>query len=158
MCVGPMTAPMAANSFTSPSPVAPNRWPGSIRTSPSASPTSDAAIVRSLRPNTAKATPLAASSRVSGLGTRRVERSMAAAAPQPPATVAITRKSDGLTNVLPEDRVDRVADSRDAGHCGDCDQTGDKSVFEQVLAFVAKGQARDRQPHQCHEFTPFDYR
>ena len=63
---------------------------------------------------------------------------MAAAAPLPAATVAIIRKSDGVTNVLPEHHVDRVAEGRDAGHGDDGDQRSEKSVFEEVLTFVVK--------------------
>ena len=66
-------------------------------------PAIDAASVMPLMPVAANTTPLAANNAVSGFGTRRVHRSMAAPAPAPLATVAITMRSDGLANALPED-------------------------------------------------------
>src|SRR5471030_756743 len=146
-----MIAPSAANSFTSPAPVAPKTWPGSISASPSANPANEAPIVMPLRPNTANATPLAASSTVSGFGTRRVHRSIAAPVPAPAVTVVSTRTSEGLTNAPPEDVVNRVAQRADADHREDRDQRREQSVFEQVLAVVPLHETADRREYLCHE-------
>ena len=40
--VGPSSAPAAASSFTSPAPVAPKMWPGSMNARPSRQPSSEA--------------------------------------------------------------------------------------------------------------------
>src|SRR5213593_103500 len=151
MCAGPMIAPTAANSLTSPAPVPPITCPGSISTSPSTKPNSDAPTVRPLIPDAANATPLAASSTVSGLGTRRVHRSIAAPAPAQAATVAITITSEGSANAAPEQVVACLADRGDARHREDRDQRGEESVFHQVLPLVSKDEASDCHLHQCHE-------
>src|SRR5216683_5281545 len=150
MCVGPMNAPVAAKSLTSPAPVAPITCPGSISSRPTASPPSEAPSVRPLMPHAAKTTPIVARPIVSGFGTRRVHRSIAAPVPVPATTVAITIGSDGQANVPPEHRVDRVAERGDAHHRHDRDQRGEQSVFDQVLALVSKHQASDRRHHLRH--------
>src|SRR5436190_1020197 len=151
MCAGPMIAPTAANSLTSPAPVPPITCPGSISTRPSTKPNSDAPMVRPLMPDAANATPLAARSTVSGLGTRRVHTSIAAPAPAPAATVAITIMSEGSANAAPEQVVDCLADRGDARHREHRDQRGEEPVFHQVLPLVSKDQASDRHLRQCHE-------
>src|SRR5580765_4413418 len=147
---GPMNAPAAAKSLTSPAPVAPIMCPGSISTRPSARPASDAPSVMPLMPHTAKMTPTVARPTVSGFGTRRVHMSIAAPVPVPAPTVASTMKSDGLANAAPEHRVERVADHLDAGHHDDRDQRAEQSVFEQILALVPKHQTPDRRHHLRH--------
>src|SRR5258706_3340474 len=108
-----------------------------------------------LTPYTASSTPDAASSAVSGLGTRRVHMSMAAPPPAPAATVARTIKSEGLANVRPEGRENGLAEQADAGNGDDGDQRGEQSVLHQVLAFVSKHQATDCRHHLHHGDSPF---
>src|SRR5216684_167785 len=110
-------------------------------------PASDAPTLMPLTPNAASSTPRAASTTVSGLGTRRVHKSMAAPPPAPATTVARTMKSDGLANVLPESQKNRVAEQRDPADRGERDQCGEQSVLQQILAFVPKHQAANRRHH-----------
>src|SRR3954454_1437034 len=147
---GPMSAPSAANSFTSPAPVPPSRWPGSISAAPSASPAAAAPTDSPLTPTAAMPMPVAASVPVNTFGTRRVRRSMAAATLAPATTAANTAGSNGLSNVLPERRVNRGAERGDAGHRDDRDQRGEKSVFQKILAVGAKRQAFDGRQHCRH--------
>src|SRR5256884_6722870 len=51
MCVGPSNVPIAANNFTSPAPVAPITWPGSISRRPIAHPASAIGDRKSTRLN-----------------------------------------------------------------------------------------------------------
>src|SRR5256885_9205132 len=106
-----------------------------------------------LTPYAASSTPDAASSAVSGLGTRRVHMSMAAPVPAPAATVARTIRSDGLGNVLPEHVENLVAESGDTDHRDDRDQCGEESVLHEVLAFVPKRQSADCRQHVDHGFA-----
>src|SRR4029077_1217255 len=145
-----MNAPAAAKSLTSPAPVAPITCPGSISRRPTASPPSEAPSVRPLMPHAAKITPIVARPIVSGFGTRRVHKSIAAPVPVPATTMAIAMRSEGLANAAPEHRIDRAAERGDAHHRGDRDQRGEKSVFEEVLSFVLKDQASGRRNHLRH--------
>src|SRR5690349_11704828 len=149
MAAGPSSAPDAPNSFTSPAPVAPKRCPGSISATPIASPASDPARETRPIPAAATARPAAASESVSAFGTRRVFRSIAAAAQPAAAMVPITITSDGLTNAAPEHVVNRGAqraDSRDGDHG---DQRRQQAVLEQILALGALRKSTD-----CHK-CPF---
>src|SRR5437762_726381 len=76
---GPRNVPTAASSFTSPPPVAPHRYPGSISVRPTTAPRT--APTMPTRPVlvSAIATPIAAAAPVRPFGTRRVRRSMTAA-------------------------------------------------------------------------------
>src|SRR5262249_8442415 len=119
-------------------------------------PAIEPAIVSRPMPATANATPAAASDAVSAFGTRRVRTSIAAAANPPPAIVASTIRSDGLTNVSPEHVVDGLTDAGDADDRDDRDQRGEQAVLQQVLA-VATAETL-RECHDCafHDIHPFD--
>src|SRR5688572_1346293 len=91
---GPRNAPTAANSLTSPPPVAPIRYPGSINRRPTPHPASAAPMPTVPQPAAASSTPDAASGMVNALGMRRVRRSIAAAAHVAAATIARTRVSE----------------------------------------------------------------
>src|SRR4051794_27842852 len=145
VAAGPSSAPAAAKSFTSPAPVAPNRWPGSISPRPMAMPAIEPAIVNRPMPATANATPAAASDAVSTLGTRRVRTSIVAAVMPPAASVVSTIRSDGVANVSPEQRVNRLSKVADCCHGDDGDQRREQAVLEQVLAVGPAGQ-----PPDCH--------
>src|SRR6478736_1134346 len=145
VAAGPSSAPAAAKSLTSPAPVAPNRCPGSINPKPMAMPAIEPAIVNRPMPATANATPAAASDAVSAFGTRRVRTSIAAAANPPPASVVSTIRSDGVANVSPEQRVNRLSKVADAEYRDHGNQRREQAVLEQVLAV---GPAR--QPPDCH--------
>src|SRR5437762_7152167 len=132
IAAGPSSAPDAPNSFTSPAPVAPNRCPGSIRTTPIASPASDPARETRPIPAAATARPATASESVSAFGTRRVFRSIAAAAQPAAAIVPITMTSDGLTNAVPEDVENCCADHVHPRDGNDGDQRREQTVLEQI--------------------------
>ena len=68
---GPTMAPTAAMSFTSPAPVAPSAWPGSIRANPTTIPRAAAASETPLAPVAAIPMPVAAIAAVSRFGMRR---------------------------------------------------------------------------------------
>src|SRR5688572_5788457 len=91
---GPRNAPTAANNLTSPPPVAPIRYPGSINRRPTPHPASAAPMPTVPQPAAASSTPDAASGMVNALGMRRVRRSIAAAAHVAAATIARTRVSE----------------------------------------------------------------
>src|SRR3954470_8236737 len=145
-CAGPTNAPAAANSLTSPAPVAPIRCPGSISARPSARPASEAPSDRPPMPHAAETPPTAASPIVSGFGTRRVRRSIAAPMPVPATRVAIAINSEGLANLHPENVVDRVAERFDADHGDDRNQRRQQSVFDQILARLVR-----EQPLHCRD-------
>src|SRR6185437_14981181 len=134
VAAGPSSAPAAAKSLTSPAPVAPNRWPGSISPKPMAMPAIEPAIDNRPMPAMANATPAAASDAVSPFGTRRVRTSIAAAAIAPADIVVSTIRSDGIANVSPEHRVNRLAHLADRANGDQGDQRRQQTVFEQVLA------------------------
>src|SRR5258708_103880 len=101
-------------------------------------------------PDAANPTPLSARHAVSGLGTRRVRRSIAAAAATPAVSVPITTRSDGLTNASPENRKNRLPERRDAGDRDHRNQTRQQAVLEQVLAVRVARQALDCVLHPLH--------
>src|SRR3954465_14080513 len=68
VAAGARAPPAAAKSLTSPAPVAPNRWPGSISPKPMAMPAIEPAIVNRPMPATANAPPAAAARRRGGAG------------------------------------------------------------------------------------------
>src|SRR5262249_21128684 len=107
-------------------------------------------------PAAAKTRPAAASDSVNAFGTRRVRRSIAAAVPAPATSVANTIRSDGLTNVSPEQVVNRLSDSGDRADCDHCDQRCEQAVLEQVLAVATIDQPPERYHYTLHDIHPFD--
>src|SRR4051812_14469691 len=95
--------------------------------------------------------PSAASPIVSGFGTRRVRRSIAAPSPVPAMIVTSARKSDGLANLLPENVVDGVTERADADHRDDHDERGEQAVLDEILAVLLGEQAPDGRRQLCHE-------
>src|SRR5438445_3459112 len=154
MGAGPSSDPMAANSFTSPAPVAPNRWPGSMSARPTKNPRAAAPTVRWPIPAAANPRPLSASRPVSAFGTRRVLRSTNAAAATPAASVPITMKSDDLTNGAPEHVVNRLANRGDADDGDERYQRRQQPVFEQVLAVGFASRTRDCRDQPLHVHPP----
>src|SRR5437867_2762920 len=92
-CPAPITAPTAAKSFTSPAPVAPSTWPGSIIRQPSANPSSDDATVTRLAPVAASVIPAAAVANEIAFGIRRWRTSTTEAVPAPATTAESTNAS-----------------------------------------------------------------
>src|SRR5262245_10423780 len=110
------------------------------------------------RPTPAAANPRPAmpSDSVSAFGTRRVRRSIAAAVTPPPASVANTIRSDGLTNVSPEQVVNRLSQPADGADREDRDQRGEQAVLEQVLPVAATCNLPERHEDPFHDIHPFD--
>src|SRR5919201_4446861 len=151
MCSGPSKVPRAANSFTSPAPVAPTKCPGSISTNPTANPASAPATETPVTCNAANARPSAVIASVSWFGTRRVFKSTSAPTPPLVATTATKMASDALSNGLPEPRVNRVADRPDRRERHDRDERRQQPVFDQVLALVAApNQSHNEETHPVH--------
>src|SRR2546422_7491221 len=150
MPIGPSRVPMAANSFTSPAPVAPTKWPGSISAKPSANPASAAGTLTLVRCVAASARPRAAIPSVNGFGTRRLLRSMSALNPPLPATTPTTITSESLSNGRPEHRHDRLSERGQSHHYHHGDQDAQKPVLDQVLAIVATNEAADGGEHVLH--------
>src|SRR5688572_10880565 len=122
---GPSRAPAAASSFTSPAPVLPKTWPGSMNASPSRHPRIEA-------PSPAAAMPMPAAviEAVSRFGIRRVRRSMNAAAPIPRATMASTSASElSFGNDFPEGCLDDVAQDFHGAERRDHYQRDQQGVF-----------------------------
>src|SRR5581483_8456732 len=130
---GPRKVPSAANSFTSPAPVAPTTWPGSMTKNPTSSPAIACGSVTAPIPNAAAARPARAVAPVSTFGMRRVRRSMAVLDAPPAAMAATVIGSEILSNVQPEHVVDRVAEYRHRAGREDRDERGEQPVLEQVL-------------------------
>src|SRR5471032_2906031 len=151
MPIGPSSVPMAANSFTSPAPVAPITCPGSISRSPHANPASAIGTPSFVTCRNASVMPVSASPTVSGFGTRRLLRSTTAPAPPPAATTETATGSKILSNGLPEDGVDRVAHRRDARQNEHRDQHGEQAVLDQVLSLVVTNQIADGGEHTHHD-------
>src|SRR5262245_43097691 len=148
---GPSRVPSAATSFTSPAPVPPNTWPGSIITNPSAAPMVAAAIEWPVHPAAVRASPKPATPAVRRFGIFPVRTSMAAAAPEAATTARSTTVSDvGSSNGLPEHRVDLVADGRDCAHRHEGDQGAEHRVFEQVLALIGSSQLSHESDETIH--------
>src|SRR5712691_5237374 len=150
MPVGPSSVPIAANSFTSPAPVAPTKWPGSISAKPSANPASAAATLTLVRWAAASARPRPAIPSVNRFGTRRLLRSMTALNPPLPATTPTTTTSEILSNGRPEHRHDRLSDRGHSDHHHHGDQHGQEPILDQVLAIVATNEAADGGEHVPH--------
>src|SRR5580704_7261786 len=151
MPAGPSSVPSAANSFTSPAPVAPITWPGSSSSSPHRPPRSADAIPSVVTWNSASARPVSARPPVSTFGTRRTFKSTAAPAPPPAVTSDTTTGSEILSNGLPEHRVDRIADRRHAREDEDGDEHGQQAVLDQVLAFVVAHEISNGGDHTGHD-------
>src|SRR5206468_3740010 len=145
--------PIAANSLTSPAPVAPIRCPGSISMRPTAKPASDPATVTPLVCDAANETPRAAMPRVSVFGTRRLQTSTTALAPPLAATAATTATSEILGNALPEHRVDGVPNLGHRGERDDRDQRHEEGVLEQVLPLVFPHELLESS-HEVHLGSP----
>src|SRR2546427_2471050 len=152
-CPAPIIAPAAAKSFTSPAPVAPSTWPGSISRQPSANPSSDDATVTPLAPVAASVTPAAAVANEIAFGIRRWMTSTTEAVPAPTITAESTNASPlAITTAsqlhrgdrAPQNVRDRVADHRQQAHHGQRDQGGQNPVFQQVLTIIPS-----RQPTQA---------
>src|SRR5262249_43246736 len=126
----------AASSLTSPPPVAPMRNPGSIKRSPTSSPSSEEATPMDVACHAARATPHAAMPPVSALGTRRQARSVITPAPPAPATIATTRELDKARNRLPEKSVEGLPDRGHRHDRDDGDERHQKRVLEQILTVV----------------------
>src|SRR4029079_19751202 len=129
------SAPTAPISFTSPAPVAPRRCPGSIKSTPSASPAPAAASDSPLTPVTARATPVAAIRAVTTFGIRRVRRSIAVAISRPAASAANDGSEIG-GNGLSENIVDGVAKGRHRADREHRDQRHEQAILEQILPVV----------------------
>src|SRR5215471_1344705 len=141
---GPSSVPNAAISFTSPAPVAPMTWPGSISTRPSARPAAALDSPTVVGWNAASIRPRTAMPKVITLGTRRSRRSIAAVVLPPTATAPKATASKVLNNGLPQHAVDLVTERGHAGHHHDGDQHSQESVLEQVLPFFVASQACNR--------------
>src|SRR5436309_11086249 len=150
MPVGPSNVPIAANSFTSPAPVAPTKWPGSMSAKPSANPASAAATLTLVRCVAASARPSAEIPNVNWFGTRRLLRSISALSPPLPATALTTITSEILSNGRPEHRHDRLSDRGHSDHHHHSDQHGQKPILDQVLTIVATNEAADGGEHVLH--------
>src|SRR5205823_5100096 len=154
---GPSSDPIAANSFTSPAPVAPNRCPGSINARPRRNPANAPPIDTPLMPVAANTTPASASSAVSVFGTRRVRTSIAAAAAAPAVSVPSTMRSDGLTNVSPEHVVNRLPQRADADDRDDGNERRQQSVLEKVLAVARAAEPSESRHQPLHGISAFQY-
>src|SRR4051812_13553739 len=134
---GPTTVPSAPISFTSPAPVPPAMWPGSIRPRPSAPPATDASGDVPVTAATASVSPVAAVAAVSAFGIRPVRRSMPAPAIAAAAEAAKERSDIGSRDDLPQGLVDHVADG---GHRAEGDQGDERAehcVLDQILPVVS---------------------
>src|SRR5260370_2859350 len=150
MPFGPSSVPIAANSLTSPAPVAPTMCHGSMSNSPTANPTSAAARLTGVTCNRARTTPVSAMPIVSGFGTRRVLRSTRALTPPLAATAAITIGSKILNNGLPEHRLDDGGQRRQGSQHEHRDQHGEEPVLEQVLSVLETNEPANRGAHNSH--------
>src|SRR5687767_7603642 len=150
---GPSRAPAAASSFTSPAPVLPKTWPGSMNASPSRHPRIEAPSP--MRPSPAAAMPMPAAviEAVSRFGIRRVRRSMNAAAPIPRATMASTSASElSFGNDFPEGCLDDVAQHFHGAERRDDYQRDQQGVLEQVLPRVGSAASYDGDSAQQMEW------
>src|SRR5262249_38206382 len=126
---GPRNVPTAAISFTSPAPVAPITWPGSMSSSPVVRPSSACSGVTPPPPN-ASPNPAPAIAPVSQFGMRRVRTSVttAAASPSESARKGTMVLERGL-NGFPEHVVNRASDSRDGTESHKGDQRAEEGVL-----------------------------
>src|SRR5262249_21158912 len=144
------SVPMAANSLTSPAPVAPTRCPGSISARPAANPSS--ASVGDSAPRRAAATtrPKAVIPSVSTFGMRRVYRSTRVLESPLPATALTATGSEILSNVVPEDVGDRLSQRGYRSKSDERDQGREQPVLEQVLGFIPAHEATNRGGYLGH--------
>src|SRR5438093_6513200 len=147
---GPSSVPSAAKSLTSPAPVAPITWPGSISRRPTAKPPSAPETPTPVMRVAASATPSAPMPSVSRFGTRRVCRSTMALEAPPASTAQTLESSDILRNRLPEHVVDRRPDGSHRAQGDQRDQRHEQSVFDQVLAIVLPQQAAGSNEDAVH--------
>src|SRR5579864_1824126 len=140
---GPSQAPMAAKSLTSPAPVAPITWPGSMTRRPTARPAAARIGVTALQPAHAATKPATVIVAVSALGIRR-DRTSVTMLMAPAAAIASTAIGlESCTNAHPEHVVNLGADRSDGAHGKNCDQRGQQSVLEQILAIFFARQPPD---------------
>src|SRR6187399_921579 len=151
MPFGPSSVPSAANSLTSPAPVAPITWPGSISASPTANPKSAWTIDTVPFPVAASIKPAMAMPSVSGFGIRRVYRSTTALDAPLLATALTSRGSEILSNVVPENRIDRVSHGHHRAECDDRNQDYQQPVLQKVLPLVLLDQPSDYRKHLLHK-------
>src|SRR5688500_18096614 len=137
---GPMMAPIAPISLTSPAPVAPSRWPGSINAIPMSNPMTEPQTERPLIPKAANPIPTLAIVAVSTFGIRLVRTSMTVAIRHPAATAAKAtldtcgdRRPENCLNGVPHGGHRAERDDRDEGH--------QQAVLEQVLAVFRTAEA-----------------
>src|SRR5512141_3142414 len=123
----PITAPIAAISLTSPAPVAPIAWPGSISSRPATIPATDAPTEMPLSPDAASAIPRAAIDPVSTFGIRRVRMSTIVAVSAPAASATNAGLKAGGGNRVPEDGGDRGAERGHGAHGHDRDERDQQS-------------------------------
>src|SRR5262249_55112758 len=146
------TVPSAANSFTSPPPVAPTRKPGSMRKSPIASPPNAPVTPTLVACSVDSATPSVAIPKVNALGTRRLRRSITAlVAPDAATTEATTRSDVGGNDGCPQDVGDCSAESRHGENGADGDQRHQQAILEEVLSLGVACKAGDEcEGVTCH--------
>src|SRR5438309_3153936 len=102
----------------------------------------------------ASTSPRATIPSVSGFGTRRTQRSIAAPEVPQPATADTRMGSKVLGSAIPKHRGDLLADRGDGHHRDDRYQHGKKPVFEQVLAVVLIRETCDGRNHVLHWRSP----
>src|SRR6188474_25027 len=147
----PTTAPAAANNFTSPAPVEPSTWPGSISRKPRQNPRADELTDTPLAPVAASTTPDAVTPSEMLLGIFRWAASTIAALPSPAQSAISTTVSEvKVANGPPEDVGDLTCERTDGGESKDRDQRREHRVLEQVLAVVTLAEDSKR----SHEFLP----
>ncbi len=133
---GPNHVPSAAISFTSPPPVRPKTCPGNITTKPVRKPTSAMPGGSSTTPDAAAMIPRAATDNVSALGTRRVEKSIAALRPALAITAVTVITSESGGNPVPKQLENCLANR---GHDRDAQKSNkpdEHRVLDQILRVV----------------------
>src|SRR3954469_17890538 len=148
-CAGPTIAPTAAMNFTSPAPVAPSAWPGSMSANPRTNPATEAPSEVPLTPAAARPMPRPVMIAVSAFGMRLTLMSItvATSAPEestPNATLEI------VGNRRPEHVVDGVAHHRDGTERKYGDESHQQSVLKEVLAFLGATKPSAGELSQCH--------
>src|SRR4051794_6484843 len=146
---GPTIAPTAAMNFTSPAPVAPSAWPGSMSRRPTMNPAKDAPSEIPLTPEAAKPTPIPAMVAVSAFGMRRtlISITVATSAPEDSAANA-TLEIAG--NRRPEHVGNRLAHHRHGADREDRDERHEQPVLEEVLTILGASEAAPGELSQCH--------
>src|SRR5215471_4906468 len=89
---------------------------------------------------------------VSGFGIRRVYRSTTALDPPPLATALTIMGSEILSNVVPENVVDRLSERHHGTQRDDRDQHRQQAVLEKVLTIVLFDEPSNCRQHVLHGF------